>query len=875
MNHELSFGQWVKQRRKSLYLTQQDLAERTGCALSTIQKIEIGARLPSHQIVQLLAEHLELAPDERNAFLSLARPRSSSQPIALAGPVPAQDPVNNLPAPLTSLIGREWEVATLRALLARDDVRLLTISGPPGIGKTRLAIHTARAMAQDFADGVCFVPLAQVNDDGFLLAAIIRALGVVVLGRMPLIDQLKLCLAKKHMLLVLDNFEHLVKAGPLVADLLEAAPYSKAMVTSRALLQLYGEHEFVTPPLALPDPKHLPPPADLASYAAIELFVQRARAARIDFGLTDQNANAIAQLCLRLDGLPLAIELAAARCKQLSPEMLLARLGNRSDDREGHFSVLTSTARNLSARQQTLQGAIEWSYRLLTPSEQRVFRYLGVFGGGCTLEALADIIKRTWFSASDNQQFVQDWLLNTLHALVNQSLVVATTTNDGSTRFSLLELIRDYALQQLLQSGEIDRVHQAHAEYFLAMAETTDIASKTIVGGDVWAPLLNDQDNLRAALRWTMKHDADTGLALANALTDYWGVSLGFYSEARHWLERGLALAKPEPTRRYASAAKSLGAIAWQQGDLADAQHWLDESVACWRVIGDERELGIALQFLALISYDHYAYERAQVQAQEAVSLLRARQDPTWLAIALSALGITLSALGEFATAREVLEECKALFVQQGNEWGVALALLGLVDFPYMEGDFAKARRYMEEALRIYFKLNNHWFAMQTHWYLGKILWHLGDSTQAVAHWEECAELSRMVGAKDYEAVAELHLGFAALREGERAIARRHFLQSLTRSQQVVHGPGIGYALCGLAALITTPDLAATILGASSCMLVHRRPLLDGLERSHYERIVASVRKQLDERVFAEAWARGQVLPVAQSVELAHALLTG
>ena len=542
MNAEISLGRWVKQRRGAvLDLTQRELAHQIGCSLSVIQKIEIDERRPSREIADLLAYHLELGAEEHEAFVRLARTRTLES-VALPGtPQPPAARFDNLPATLTSLVGREWEVQTLGSLLVRDNVRLLTISGPPGIGKTRLALAVARRLREDFAEGACFVALAPLAATTYVVPAIARTLGIGDVERQSLIERLRAYLQSKQLLLVLDNFEHVLAAAPEVAELLESAPQLKVLVTSRALLQLYGEHEFVAPPLALPDLKHLPVAGDLAHYAAVELFVLRARAAKLDFVLSEQNARSVAELCTRLDGLPLAIELAAARSKQLAPAALLARLTSPGDEGAAHLGVLAAKAHNLPARQQTLYAAIDWSYALLSPAEQRVFRSLGVFAGGCTWAALR-AVNGVPGEASAN------WLLDAVHSLVDKSLVVAQAGQDGEPRFSLLEMIREYALQQLADTGEADHIRRTHAEYYLAIIEVMDGPDGNQQGPMILATYPVEHNNLRAALNWGLEHEPAQYLLLAAQLADF-GNDLGLPYESRDWLERALARVAPDDSR--------------------------------------------------------------------------------------------------------------------------------------------------------------------------------------------------------------------------------------------------------------------------------------------------------------------------------------
>ncbi|HJZ45636.1 MAG TPA: helix-turn-helix domain-containing protein, partial [Roseiflexaceae bacterium] len=492
METPTSFGSWVRRRRKALALSQAELAERVGCAIVTIQKIEADQRRPSRKIAERLAHDLALPLQERDAFLRAARAElgvdrrtdpthTTAAPAALLG-----RPLGNLPAQATLFIGRDRERMLVRVLLRRAEVRLLTLTGPGGAGKTRLALQAAAELSDDFADGVVFVGLASISDPALVIPTIAKALGVSDAGDHLMSVRVSGALQNKQLLLLLDNFEQVLPAAPDIAALLAVAPGVKVLVTSRAALHLSWEHEFTVPPLAVPNPGMLPALDQLWQYDAVQLFVTRAQAVSHDFALTDDNAAIVADICRRLDGLPLAIELATARVKVFSPLALLARLDRR-------LALLTDGPHDMPARQQTLRATIDWSYNLLAPAERTLFAALGVFAGGCTIELAEAVVQFAAPTAGRSH------ILDGLVSLTSQSLLQHAQGQAGEPRFVMLETIREYALEQLGASGQAPAIRRTHAEVFLALAEAGAAALEGAEQGAWLGRLEQEHDNLRAA----------------------------------------------------------------------------------------------------------------------------------------------------------------------------------------------------------------------------------------------------------------------------------------------------------------------------------------------------------------------------------------
>lgn len=478
-----------------------------------------------------------------------------------------------LPAALTGLVGRDGELGAARQILVNPRVRLVTFTGAPGAGKTRLALAVADDVRQTFEDGVCFVPLGSLSDADLVAATIAEILGVRAMGRRPVVEALIYALGKRHLLLVLDNLEHLLAAGRLLLDLLEGCPALKILVTSRARLRVSGEHLLFVAPLQLPTLEPLPSPENLPQVPAVRLFIDRAQAVQPGFGISTTNARAVAELCVRWDGLPLAIELAAAHLALLEPGELLDRF-------EGRLSLLSHGPRDLPARQRTLRGAIGSRYDLLAPEDQRLFRWLGVFAGGCTLAAAQAVASATSESAHHT--------LLRIEALLERSLLHRVSEPGGELRIDMLETVREYAIEQLTVAGELERAQQRHAEYYLAVGE--QVANPRLDdanGPALMAELERDHDNLRAALRWMLDGGpADAAVRLAGALWSFWE-KRGHWSEGVRWLASALVLEDGVSGAARARALVGLAIMHRERSEYARAAQLASESVQLQRELND------------------------------------------------------------------------------------------------------------------------------------------------------------------------------------------------------------------------------------------------------------------------------------------------
>ncbi len=506
---------------------------------------------------------------------------------------------HNLPIQPTPLIGREREIAVVQQLLLREDVRLLTLTGPGGSGKTRLGLHAAAGLSNHFIDGIFFVDLAPISDAELVVPTIAQTLGVKESPTRPMLEQLQAYLQEKLLLLVLDNFEQVVSAAPRLSDLLARCSHLKLLVTSRTLLHLAAEYEFAVPPLSLPDLNHLTDLVTLSQNEAVALFIARAQALKPDFQVSNASAPAVAEICTRLDGLPLAIELAATRIKLLPPPALLARLDRR-------LAVLTSGVRDAPARQQTLRRTIDWSYQLLDAGEQRLFRRLSVFAGGCTLQALEEI------SAALDTQTPTVSALDGVASLIDKSLLRQIEQEAAEPRLVMLETIREYGQEALEASGEAEATHQAHAAYYQALAEA---AKQTWNGPQqaMWFTRLEQEhDNLRAAMNWLLEQrEAELALQMGTALWWFWYAQEHLH-EGWNVLERALEKSERVATPPRARALWATGSLAASLGHVERGEVLCQESLALSREIGDTQGMGNATFHLAHIAFARWDLAAAQ-----------------------------------------------------------------------------------------------------------------------------------------------------------------------------------------------------------------------------------------------------------------------
>ncbi len=723
----------------------------------------------------------------------------------------------SLPVPRTVIIGREKEVAAAMELLLRPEVRLVTITGPGGIGKTRLAVEVVGGIAPHFAGGVYFVPLSALSDPDLIPSVIVQALGIREAGGLLPLDILRKNLqdpSRPPVLFLLDNFEHLIQAAPKVAELLAMSPKLKIMVTSRAPLHVYGEHEFPAPPLALPNSGLMLAEEILSESPAVALFVQRAIAAKPDFQFNRENATAVIEICTRLDGLPLAIELAAARVKVLSPSALLSRLASR-------FQLLTGGARDLPERQQTLRAAMDWSYDLLHPEEQKLFRRVSVFVGGCNLEGVEAVCNVKGDLGLD--------LLDGMASMVDKSLVQQLEQPDGEFRFRMLETIREYALEKLRASGEDLLTKRSHAAYFLVLAE--EEATEGDSGSGEWLHQFEiERDNFRAGLEWLIEtRDADWGLRLGTALFRYWE-SREHLAEGRDLLGKLLKLeGASQPTKARVRALFAAGILAREQRDYASADALILQSKNLARQLGDKSAVAVAVNALAVLTRDQNNLVEAHALFEESLELWRELGDLKAVARALSNLANVVKLEGDFDLARSLYGECLAIFRGLRDRAGVAWSLNYQGDVARDQGDTNGARALYEHALAIFTELDDRWSIAGT----------LTD------------------------------LGFLAREQRDYSTANSFYRESIKIFEELDHKRGIARVLecfaCSAAAQ-SRAEQSLRLAGAAASLRQNIGVPLSPAEQMKLDTSLEPARRAISNDRGTTAWLEGWALPVKAAV---------
>ena len=933
MEHTDSFGYWVRRRRKAHDLTQQQLAARVGCTMAMIRKIEADERRPSHQLADRLATILVVPADQRQLFLQAARAlvrvdqlALATQPISLPpSPLGLTDQLRQLPAPPNLLIGRAVEAAAIWALLRHPATRMITLTGPGGTGKTRLALQVASELQAELADEIWFVDLSSVLDPALALPTIALALGIHEQSGQNTHNQLVEYMHGRQTMLLLDNLEQILSVGPQLAALLAALPGLKILATSRFPLHLRVEHEYLVPPLGLPDDYAAESDILVQSYA-VQLFLERAQAIQPAFAVDRAGMQAVAAICRRLDGLPLAIELAVARTRLFGPAVLLERL-------DSGLQLLVGGPHDLPARQQTLRATISWSYQLLTPAEQALFARLGCFSGGWTLAAAEAI-------ADEPQPAIHE-------ALIEKSLIQVRSGPSGDLRFTMLETLREYALEQLVASVEDERVRQRHAAYYLGLAEQ---AAPELHGWSarLWHDRLNaDWDNLRAVLQWSLSAQGEPqlGLRLAGAIWWFWETR-GRRREGRAWLATLLAApgnAAPTAARAYgllgaaymadndreldlggalldevAQIGADLGDIAiqsrvlWEQGGMArvgsdplPSLALLEQSLAMFTSLGDQYYIATLLWEIGTIHPDpakgeqylrkslalaqsygdantsamglhmlgNFAYERGDfVQAErlftESMAVAQADGDLRSQVHLINSLGWLSLVSGDLARGQAFFHKAREFARRQGETAAFSNALVGLAMVALWQADAAACAAQLHEARTGSYVSREPNYQAWIIQLQGALALQQADLASAETLLSESLERFRKLEDRDGVSVVLCKLGHTSARSGDLPRAERFFHESLRLCGELAKPFGAASCLVGLADLAEVRgqfERATRLWGAAEALEAGTRPDKSGCQPDDEPR-VAAARSRLTDAAAVAAWAAGRTLDLNQAI---------
>jgi predicted ATPase/DNA-binding XRE family transcriptional regulator len=861
---EVSFGDWLKRQRKAAGWTQDQLALQISCSTSALKKIEAEERRPSAQIVERLAEIFDIPPNEQASFLRFARGDWRSAPKERMEDAPwraaTASPRANLPSSLTSLIGREQDIAKIGEYLSNPRVRLATLIGPPGIGKTSLSLQVGREVFSDFANGVFFVALAPIEDPSLVPLTMVQTLGFVETPNRSPLERLKDGIGDKQMLILLDNIEHLIEAtATLVSEILSDCPRLKILTTSREALRVPGEWLYFVSALNVPTEMASLDAEAGSQFSALTLFAERAQAVSPDFSLNTENIQTVAMICTQLDGLPLAIELIAARVRLLSLQELLTKLSDQ-------FVLSADGIRAASERQKTLHGAIAWSYELLSNEEQEMFVRLSVFSGGFTAEAAESIFSRT---------VTDKTISNLIASLLDKSLLQRTWNERGEPRFDMLVTIQQFAVNHLHQRKEETYVRNWHLSYFLDLAEKAD---KEIHGPNQieWMDWLEtEHDNFRTALIGLKQSTTELTLRLFGALSWFRRVR-GHMNEAR----TGFDKIRAQPgignyPAAYARVLNAIGRVAWLQGDYRYAQLLLNESREVWQKLGVDGERGLAeaLDFLGMVARSsEQDSEKAQSFFEQSIKLYRKCGDPWGLAEGFFHLGINEVTQHENTLALSCFEQSLALFKQLGDLWAIGRVSSQLGNLSMILGDFEKAHLILQQGLNNDRRLKFKQAMMDDLVILAALSRRRGDYDQAAIYSKESLTLGRESGLKRDMADALYSLGVVALHRNDYSAARQYFTDFLDLTVAMQDRAHVGQLLTGLAtvvARISQYERAATLYGAAQGIIETIDYRIPTFDQAEFDRHIQIAREQLGEARFETFATEGRALTLEQAIAYA------